>query len=127
MPSVKIDDTLDMFYELDNFVEPWRTPETILLVHGIGGNTTEWIRWVPPLADKYAVLRVDLRGWGRSTVPPEGYPWSMDNFAADLRALMDRLGLQKVHMVGTKMGGRPSIAASSSSRRFASAYRPIFR
>ena len=106
MPSIKIDDTLDMFYELHSFVEPWKEPETILLVHGIGGCTTEWYAWMPPLTPKYQVLRVDLRGWGRSTIPPEGYPWSMDNFARDLKILLDKLGIRKVHFVGTKLGGR---------------------
>lgn len=106
MPKVRIDKTLEMYYELDNFVEPWRTPETILLVHGIGGATSEWYAWVPPLSGKYAVLRVDLRGWGKSTVPPKGYKWSMDNFARDLKILMDKLKLKKVHLVGAKLGGR---------------------
>ena len=36
MPHVRIDDTLDMFYELDNFVEPWKKPEVVLLVQGLG-------------------------------------------------------------------------------------------
>ena len=109
MPTAQIDDTLQMYYEFDNFVAPWRTPETILLVHGVGGCAAEWFAWVPPLSEKYAVLRVDLRGWGQSTVPPEGYPWSLENFGADLKKLLDKLGLQKVHMVGTKLGGRIAI------------------
>src|ERR1700712_4738553 len=104
MPDVKIDDTLTMHYEFDCFVEPWRTPEAILLVHGVGGCTEEWYAWVPPLSGKYAVVRVDLRGWGKSTVPPQDYPWSMDSFAADLKLFMDKVGLKKVHIVGTKLG-----------------------
>jgi pimeloyl-ACP methyl ester carboxylesterase len=106
MPKARIDDSLTMHYELDNFAEPWRAPETVMLVHGIGGSSAEWFAWVPPLAGRYAVLRVDLRGWGQSTIPPADYAWSMDNYAADLRLLMDRLGIGKVHMVGTKLGGR---------------------
>ncbi|WP_417725699.1 alpha/beta fold hydrolase [Salipiger sp.] len=106
MPDVKIDETLTLHYELDCFAEPWTKPETILLVHGIGGASEEWFAWVPPLSADYQVLRVDLRGWGRSTVPPLDFPWSMRNFADDLVALMDRLGLEKVHFVGTKLGGR---------------------
>jgi pimeloyl-ACP methyl ester carboxylesterase len=106
VPKTKIDDTLDMYYEIDSFVEPWCTPEAILLVHGIGGCTTEWYAWVPPLSGKYAVVRVDLRGWGKSTVPPESYTWSMDSYAADLRNFMDKVRISKVHLVGTKLGGR---------------------
>jgi pimeloyl-ACP methyl ester carboxylesterase len=106
MPNINVDDTLSMHYEFDSFVEPWRTPETIMLVHGIGGCTEEWYAWVPPLSGKYAVLRVDLRGWGKSSIPPEGYTWSMDHFANDLVNLMNKLGLAKVHIVGAKLGGR---------------------
>ena len=106
MSLMTIDDTLDMYYELDSFVEPWRAADTVLLVHGIGGCTAEWFAWVPPLAAEYSVLRVDLRGWGRSTEPPEGYEWSMDSFADDLAKLLDQLGIERVHLVGTKLGGR---------------------
>jgi 3-oxoadipate enol-lactonase len=113
MPNLKIDDTLRMYYESDNFVEPWLAPETILLVHGIGGCTTEWYAWVPLLSHRYAVVRVDLRGWGKSSVPPAGYQWSMDNFASDLKKFMDRLGIQKVHLVGAKLGGRIAIHFAS--------------
>ncbi|BBB01347.1 putative hydrolase [Actinacidiphila reveromycinica] len=106
MPDITIDDTLTMRYEDDCFVEPWRTPETVLLVHGVGGSIAEWYAWVPPLAAEYRVVRVDLRGWGGSSIPPEGYPWSMDRYADDLAAFLDGMGLDKVHFVGTKLGGR---------------------
>lgn len=106
MPYAKVDDSLDMYYEIDSFVEPWRAPETVLLVHGLGGAVEEWFAWVPPLSGKYSVLRIDLRGWGRSSIPPEGYVWSMAHFADDIARFLDRLGLRKVHFVGTKLGGR---------------------
>jgi pimeloyl-ACP methyl ester carboxylesterase len=66
------------------------------------------------LAGAYSVLRVDLRGWGQSTIPPDDYDWSMDNFASDLVALMDRLGLAKVHLVGAKLGGRIALHMARS-------------
>lgn len=106
MPYVKIDETLDMYYEFDNFVEPWRSPEVVLLVHGLGGSVEEWFAWVPHLSGKYSVLRIDLRGWGRSTIPPENYTWSMENFATDIATFLNRMGIKKVHFVGTKLGGR---------------------
>ena len=34
MPTVKLDETLEMYYEDDNFTDPWRTPETVVLHHG---------------------------------------------------------------------------------------------
>lgn len=106
MPNATIDDALEMYYESDCFVAPWREPEVVLLVHGVGGSTEEWYEWIPPLAAEYRVVRVDLRGWGRSTVPPEGYAWSMDRYADDLARFLDELGIERVHFVGTKLGGR---------------------
>ena len=34
MPTQRIDPSLEMYYELDNFTDPWHEPETILLLHG---------------------------------------------------------------------------------------------
>lgn len=106
MPTVDVDDTLAMYYEDDSFVEPWREPEVVLLLHGVGGSTEEWYAWMPALTAEYRVLRVDLRGWGRSTVPPADYPWSMDAYADDVAAFLDAIGVDRVHLLGTKLGGR---------------------
>ncbi|MFH1140913.1 MAG: alpha/beta hydrolase [Chloroflexota bacterium] len=105
MPFAKIDDNLDMFYDVDDFTDPWKTPETIVLHHGMGKNTRMWYGWVPTLARHYRVLRFDARGFGQSTVPPEGYKWSLSNFARDLRALLDHLQFDRVHLVGETLGG----------------------
>jgi pimeloyl-ACP methyl ester carboxylesterase len=105
MPVVKLDDTLEMYYEDDDFTDPWRTPETVLLHHGNAKSSALWYAWVPLLARQYRVVRLDARGFGRSTVPPEGYPWSLTNFAGDTLRLMDHLGLDRVHLVGETVGG----------------------
>ena len=72
MPTVKLDETLEMYYEDDDYTDPWRTPETIVLHHGNGKNARLWYAWVPLLARQYRVIRVDARGFGRSSVPPKG-------------------------------------------------------
>ena len=91
-------------YEDDCFVEPWRSHETLLLVHGIAESSRAWIRWVPPLAAEFRVLRVDLPGLGDSTAPPD-YDWSLKRVVADLHAFLDALGIAKVHLVAAKFGG----------------------
>ncbi len=105
MATVKIDGTLRMYYETYNFVNPWRSPETILLVHGVAENSRVWYGWIPRLAEKFRVICVDLRGFGKSTIPPEGYRWSVVNFARDIGLFMKKIGLKKVHLVGAKLGG----------------------
>ncbi len=105
MPTVRIDDALEMFYCIDDFTDPWRTPDTVLLHHGNGKNHRFWWAWVPILARHYRVVRMDARGFGDSTAPPSGYPWSIEGFATDVARLLDHLGVQKVHYVGETVGG----------------------
>ena len=76
MPFAKIDDTLEMFYEDDNFPDPWRKPETVVLHHGNSKHTKLWYAWVPLLARQYRVKRLYARGFARSPVPPAGSCWS---------------------------------------------------
>jgi pimeloyl-ACP methyl ester carboxylesterase len=113
MPFVKIDETLDMYYEDDDFTDPWRHPETVVLHHGNSKNARLWYAWVPLLAREYRVVRLEARGFGRSSVPPEGYDWSLGNFAADVRALLDHLELERVHLIGETVGGTISLQFAS--------------
>lgn len=105
MPTTVVDPTLTMHYENEYFGEPWRTPEVALLIHGVAESSRAWYAWVPTIARSLRVLRPDLRGFGRSTVPPAGYPWSPANFAADLARFLDALGIGSVHVIGAKLGG----------------------
>ncbi|MBC8281743.1 MAG: alpha/beta fold hydrolase [Chloroflexi bacterium] len=106
MPFAKIDDTLEMYYEDDNFTDPWRgEPETVVLHHGNSKNTKLWYAWVPLLARQYRVIRLDARGFGQSSVPPEGYDWSLSNWGTDMLKLLDQLGIDKVHLIGETVGG----------------------
>jgi pimeloyl-ACP methyl ester carboxylesterase len=57
------------------------------------------------LARDYRVIRVDARGFGRSSIPAPGYHWSLEGFATDLIHLMDHLGIDKAHVVGETIGG----------------------
>ena len=68
MPFAKTSDDLEMYYEVDDFTDPWTKPETIVLHHGNCKSTRFWYRWVPILARHYKVVRLDARGLGRSSV-----------------------------------------------------------
>ncbi len=109
MPFARLDDSLETYYEDDDFTDPWREPEAVVLHHGNAKNSRLWYAWVPLLARQYRVIRLDARGFGRSTIPPEGYTWSLGNFAGDLLHLMDFLGLEKVHLIGETVGGTISL------------------
>ncbi|MBI2907245.1 MAG: alpha/beta hydrolase [Chloroflexi bacterium] len=115
MPFAKIDDDLDMYYDIDDFTDPWKKPETVVLHHGNAKNSRMWYAWVPVLARKYKVVRLDARGFGQSSVPPPGYKFSLSGFARDIKLLLDYLDLDKVHLIGETVGG-------SISMQFASEY-----
>jgi pimeloyl-ACP methyl ester carboxylesterase len=71
---------------------------------------------VPHLARRYRVLRPDLRGFGRSSVPDNAaeYPWSTEGFAADLARFLDALGVERAHIVGAKLGGSVAVQFAAS-------------
>jgi 3-oxoadipate enol-lactonase len=105
MPTAQLPGDLVMYYEDDSFTDPWSKSETVILHHGNAKNARLWYAWVPLLARHFRVIRVDARGFGRSSVPAPGYSWSLEGFATDLIHLMDHLGIDKAHLIGETIGG----------------------
>jgi pimeloyl-ACP methyl ester carboxylesterase len=93
-----------LFYRDDWLGEPWRTPETVLLIHGAYESGIAWFGWVPRLAQEFRVLRPDLPGFGNSRIP-DGFEWSLSNVSSMLARLLDRVGVESVHVIGAKLGG----------------------
>jgi pimeloyl-ACP methyl ester carboxylesterase len=106
---------LDLHYEVDDFTDPWRSPETILLLHGNAESGQAWYGWVPTLARHYRTVRPDMRGFARSTPMPRDYGWTLDGLIDDFCHLMDRLEIPRFHLVGAKIGG--TIARAFAARR----------
>jgi len=57
----------------------------------------------PYFSQHYRVITFDRRGTGRSDDPPA--PWSIADFARDLRNLMDALDIEKAIVGGNSLGG----------------------
>jgi len=55
-----------MHYLVDDYTDPWRDPETILLLHGNCESSAVWFAWGPHLARHLRVARPDMRGYGDS-------------------------------------------------------------
>jgi 3-oxoadipate enol-lactonase len=93
-----------IYYQEDWFGEPWLDPEPVVLLHGDLENGDIWYGWVPRMAQHYRLFRVDLPGFGRSSVPAN-FQWSLPNLAKALTDFLDGIGLRSAHIVGAKTGG----------------------
>ena len=78
--------------------------ELLVLMHGIGGNRTNWTEQVEVFSEHFHAVSWDARGYGDSD-DYEG-PLDFGDFARDLKALLDHYGAQKAHLCGLSMGGR---------------------
>jgi pimeloyl-ACP methyl ester carboxylesterase len=105
MPTAQLPGNLRLYYEDDDFTDPWAASETVILHHGNAKNSQLWYAWVPLLAGEFRVIRLDARGFGKSSIPEPDYPWSLEGFATDLANLMDYLELERAHLVGETIGG----------------------
>jgi pimeloyl-ACP methyl ester carboxylesterase len=73
----------------------------VLLIHGGGRNVHDWDEVVRHLSGM-RVAAMDLRGHGESSVVEE---WSWDGAVADVRAVVDDLGMKHPIVVGHSLGG----------------------
>jgi pimeloyl-ACP methyl ester carboxylesterase len=94
----------DLYYRDDWFGEPWRKPETAVLIHGNAESSIVWYAWLPRMGQEFRVLRPDLPGLGRSRIPA-GFEWSLPSLAAFVAHIMDKAGADSVHIIGAKAGG----------------------
>jgi pimeloyl-ACP methyl ester carboxylesterase len=77
--------------------------DVVLCLHGWPQHWYEWRHLMPALADRHRVLALDLRGFGWSDAPRDGY--EKENMATDVLAVLDALGLERVKLVGHDWGG----------------------
>lgn len=96
MPYFTVDDT-SIYYEEHGAGPP------VVLLHGLGSSTQDWFAQIPHLAERYRVIACDLRGHGKSGIPPG--PYSIAQFARDVAVVLRRLDATPAHVVGLSMGG----------------------
>lgn len=79
----------------------------VVLSGSLGSDLSMWDPVLPAFEERYDVIRYDHRGHGRSPVP-DG-PYEIADLGMDLLALLDRLGIERVHLVGVSLGGMTGI------------------
>jgi 3-oxoadipate enol-lactonase len=75
----------------------------VVLSNSLGSDYRMWDAQIAELKKHFTVVRYDTRGHGASPVP-DG-PYTIDDLTDDVVALLDRLGIERAHIVGLSMGG----------------------
>ena len=80
----------------------------VVALHGLGGTKASFLPTIAALADSHRIIAVDLPGFGDSD-KPIGAPYDSAWFAGAVTGLLDKLGIERAHLVGNSMGGRVAI------------------
>jgi pimeloyl-ACP methyl ester carboxylesterase len=99
--------TIDLEGAAVNFIDEG-AGEPVILIHGFPLSSELWIPQRGVLADDYRVITPDLRGFGQSE-PPRGNI-SIAQYADDIIAIMDSLGIGQATIGGLSMGGYIAMA-----------------
>jgi len=82
----------------------------LVFVHGWSCDRTYWDEQVPYFSTEHTVVTIDLAGHGESGMARE--EWSMRAFGQDVTAVVDKLYLERVVLVGHSMGGLVVVEAA---------------
>ena len=90
-------DNIKIHYEISGDGPP------LILIAGMMSDSASWAPLIPLLEPHYQIIRPDNRTTGRTT--PWDAPVSIDLYARDCAALIDRLSIGRAHVLGHSMGG----------------------
>ena len=76
----------------------------LVCIHGLTGNAHNFDALIPHLTPRYRVLALDVRGRGDSEWGP-ALDYNPQVYVNDLKEFLDGLGIKRVNLVGTSMGG----------------------
>lgn len=83
----------------------------VLLIHGFGASSYSWRHIIKPLAQKYRVITIDLKGFGESPKPRDDL-YSVYEQARLVRNFILENNLQNVHIIGHSYGGGVALVTS---------------
>jgi pimeloyl-ACP methyl ester carboxylesterase len=76
--------------------------DPVVLLHGFAESSHMWLPLIAKLSDKHTVIAPDLRGFGQSSTPPDGYTKAA--MARDIHALVKSLNYDHIRLVGHDIG-----------------------
>jgi pimeloyl-ACP methyl ester carboxylesterase len=89
---------------MDLYAEVAGEGATVVLVHAGICDSRMWDPQWDAFPAAHRTVRYDLRGFGRSSLPPQPY-----SHGRDLIALLERLGIQRATLAGASLGGRVAL------------------
>jgi pimeloyl-ACP methyl ester carboxylesterase len=92
----------EVFGQRINYLEAGSGPAVILL-HGLGGDSTNWATTVPALAQKFKVYVPDQIGFGKSAKPMMNY--RVSTLVDFLNEFFVKAGITRASLVGNSLGG----------------------
>jgi pimeloyl-ACP methyl ester carboxylesterase len=103
----------DLYFQSDDgltlyardYAGPAADAPVILCLHGLTRNSKDFWRLAEHLQTRARVIVPDTRGRGRSARDPNPANYRMDRYAQDMFGLLDHLAIDRVHLIGTSMGG----------------------
>ncbi len=104
--SVVSADGINIIYEVNG-------PESdvaLVFVHCWSCDRTYWSNQIPVFSKDHKVVSIDLAGHGESALGREA--WTMAAYGQDVTAVISKLGLKKVVLIGHSMGGSVIVQAS---------------
>src|SRR4051812_26871087 len=75
----------------------------LVLSNSLGSTLAMWDPQAPALAERFRLVRYDIRGHGGSETLPG--PYTLDEVGADLIELLDQLQVERAHVAGLSLGG----------------------
>jgi 3-oxoadipate enol-lactonase len=105
LETFRTSDGVRLAYAVDDFTDPWKRPDTLLLLHAAMGDLHRFYAWVPSLARHFRVVRLDTRGHGASEAPGPDRALSLERLTVDVVELLDYLGCASAHVCGASAGG----------------------
>ncbi|MBW2030132.1 MAG: alpha/beta hydrolase [Deltaproteobacteria bacterium] len=96
MPHIMSHDGKKTWYDVVGEGEP------LVLIGGSSLVHRQWDFMIPILQDHFRVILYDQRGAGLSDRSPEGI--TVDQWTDDLKEILDRIGIEKAHIMGTSNG-----------------------
>jgi pimeloyl-ACP methyl ester carboxylesterase len=102
-----------------HFVDFGGTGPPMVLVHGLGGSSVNWLAVGGALARDHRVYALDLPGFGRT--PPAGRELTFRTHRRTVTRFLEEVAGERAVLVGNSMGGLVSLAVAAKRKKLVSA------